>query len=94
MGAKFEQTSSLVGLAGLALHDGEARRAAQLLGVVESALKALNASIEAEVRLVHAQTLMAARKQLGEKVFNATWAEGEKMTLEEAVAWALEALHE
>jgi hypothetical protein len=89
MGAKFEQTSSLVGLAGLAMHTGDARHAAYLLGAVESALQALDASMEAEVRHLHAQTLAAARAALGEEAFNAAWAEGEEMTLEEAVADAL-----
>lgn len=59
MGRQLQQTSSLVGMAGLALHSGNPAVAAQLLGAVDAALKALNAVVEPDVIHIHAQTLAA-----------------------------------
>jgi tetratricopeptide (TPR) repeat protein len=89
MGVKVTQTSSLVGLARLALQAGDARGAAQWLGAVESALKALGVVMEPEVIHFHAQTLAAVREQLGESAFQSAWVEGAGWSLEEAVALAL-----
>jgi tetratricopeptide (TPR) repeat protein len=89
MGAKVTQTSSLVGVAGLAWRAGDARGAAQWLGAVESALKAISAVLEPEVKNFHAQTLAAVREQLGESAFQSAWEEGAGWKLEEAVALAL-----
>jgi tetratricopeptide (TPR) repeat protein len=88
-GEQLYQTSSLVGLAGLALHEGNTTFAAQLLGAVESALKALNAVMEEELNIFHARTLAATREQLGEAAFQSAWEEGAKWSLEEAVKRAL-----
>ncbi len=89
MGEQLQQTSSLVGGAGLALHEGNLTQAAQWLGAVESALKALNAVLEADVIHFHAQTLAAVRAQLSEAAFQSACEEGAGWTLEEAVAIAL-----
>jgi hypothetical protein len=88
-GEQLYQTSSLVGVAGLALHEGDARFAAQMLGAVESAIKALNAVIEEELIPFHTQTLEAAREQLGESGFQSSWEEGAAWGLAEAVQRAL-----
>lgn len=45
-GEQGPQTFSLIGVAGLALHEGKPQFAAQLLGAVESALKAFNAVVD------------------------------------------------
>ena len=90
MGERLQQTSSLVGVALLALRERDPGFAAQLLGAIESALKALGAVMEPEVRPIYTQTLAAAREQLGEAEFQSAWAEGSKWSLEEAVQRALE----
>ena len=90
MGEQLPQTSSLIGAAALALHEGNARRAAQLLGAVDSALKVLNASVEGEMLPFHTQTLATARERLGEPAFQSAWEEGTKGSLEETVRIALE----
>jgi adenylate cyclase len=90
MGEQVQQTASLIGAAGLAFHEGNAPRAAQLLGAVESVLKALNAAVAEEVVHFHAQTVATVRKQLGEQAFQAAWAEGATWSLEEAVELALD----
>jgi hypothetical protein len=88
-GEQFRQTSSLMGVAGLALDEGNPRFAAQLLGAVESVLKALNAVMQPEMKVFHAQTLTAVREQLGEAAFQSAWQEGSTWMLEEAVREAL-----
>jgi tetratricopeptide (TPR) repeat protein len=89
-GEQVQQTSSLIGAAGLAFHEGNAPRAAQLLGAVESVLEALNAAVAEEVVHFHAQMLAMVREQLGEQAFQAAWAEGAMWSLEEAVELALD----
>jgi class 3 adenylate cyclase/tetratricopeptide (TPR) repeat protein len=84
------QTSSLIGVAGLTLREGNPQFAAQLLGAVESALKALGAPIESELKNFHAQTLADVREQLGEAAFQSAWEEGSQWSLEEVVKVALE----
>ena len=86
---QVQQTSSLIGAAGLALHKGNALHTAQLLGAVESALKTLNAAVAEEVLHFHAQTLAAVREQLDESAFRSAWEEGSRWSLEDAVALAM-----
>jgi tetratricopeptide (TPR) repeat protein len=90
MGEQLLQTSSLIGAAALALHEGNARHAAQLLGAVDSALKVLNASVEGEMLPFHTQTLVNTRERLGEPAFQSAWEEGSKWPLEETVRKVLE----
>jgi adenylate cyclase len=89
-GENYWQTTSLIGVAGLVLHEGKPLFAAKLLGAVESALKRLNAVMEPEVIHFHAQTLAEAREQLGEATFLFAWNQGREWSLEEAVQIALE----
>ena len=89
-GEQSYETSSLIGVAGLALHEGNPQFAVQMLGAVESALKRLNAVMEPEMRQFHAQTLAAVREQLGEAAFQAAWEAGSQWSLEEAVKRALD----
>ncbi|NUM48585.1 MAG: tetratricopeptide repeat protein, partial [Anaerolineales bacterium] len=84
-----QQTSSLLGVAGVVFQRGDARRAAQLLGAVETALKALTIVIEPEMFHFHAQLMEKVRTGLGESAFQAAWNEGSQWSLEEAVRFAL-----
>jgi len=88
-GEQLQQTSSLIGVAGLVLQEGDAGFAAQLLGAVGSALKALNAVVEPELGTFHAKSLTAARDVLGEAAFQSVWEQGSQWSLEEAVKVAL-----
>lgn len=89
IGEQHFLTSSLVGAAGLALHEGDALRAAQLLGAVASALQAIHAVLEPDVMHFHAHTLAAAQAALGAAAFQAAWAAGERWSLDETVRVAL-----
>jgi class 3 adenylate cyclase/tetratricopeptide (TPR) repeat protein len=89
MGRQLQQTSSLIGVAGLVLEEGKAHFAAQLLGAVACALETLNAVAEPDVKFFHEQTLAVVCEQVGEAAFQSAWEEGSKWSLEEAVTRAL-----
>ncbi|HMB21930.1 MAG TPA: tetratricopeptide repeat protein [Anaerolineales bacterium] len=89
-GQSFQLTASLIGMAGYALHTGNTRRAAQLLGTVDAALKALNAKVEVDILHFHTQTLAATRAALTESEFQSAWDEGTKLSLEDAIQLAEE----
>jgi tetratricopeptide (TPR) repeat protein len=73
----------------LALAQGQPVHTAQLLAVVEGLRNALGAPLAPVDRLEHDRTIAAARTALGEAAFHRAWAEGRVMTLEQAVAYAL-----
>ena len=81
----MQQTSSLIGMAELVLREGNPQFAAQLLGAVDAALKALNAALEMDMKSFHEQTLAAIKTQLGEEAFQSAWEEGSRWSLEETV---------
>jgi predicted ATPase/class 3 adenylate cyclase len=81
---------ALLGFASAAATEKQARRAVHLLAVVDTLLEggdkgSLDPADEAEYK----RNLALARAQLDEAVFNAAWAEGQKMTVEQAVELAL-----
>jgi class 3 adenylate cyclase/tetratricopeptide (TPR) repeat protein len=88
-GGRLQQTSSLIGTAGLVLQEGNPQLAAQLLGAVESALKRLNAVVEAEMKFFRERTLAQVKEALGDEGFQSAWEEGGQWSLEEAVKRAL-----
>ena len=91
LGEKAHQISSLIGVAGAALAQNDALRAAQMLGAVAAATAEMKTMIEPAMRQFHDETVTAVRDILGEAAFQAAWAEGEHMTLDEAVASCLPA---
>jgi tetratricopeptide (TPR) repeat protein len=76
---------SLDGLAWLVGGHGQPARAARLLGATESMLMGGVPTW----RFAHEQIVAAVRAQLDESVFAAAWAEGQALTLEQAIAEAL-----
>jgi predicted ATPase len=90
MGEQMQQTSNLIGVAKLALQDRNPQFAAQLLGAVDSALKALNVVIEIEMKAFYTQTLAQVKEVLGDEGFQFAWDEGAKWSLEEVVKKVLE----
>jgi non-specific serine/threonine protein kinase len=69
---------------------GQPQRAARLLGASESALESMGALHQPQGKLVVDRSIAAVRAQLDEATFEAAWAVGRKMTLEQAVADTLE----
>ncbi len=86
--------ASVLEFAGIFAMRRQARQAAQLLAVVDTFIGSgdVRSMTPADVREVE-HYLNLARGQLDEATFNAAWAEGQKMTLEQAVEYALENLN-
>ncbi len=83
----------LEGLAVVANARGEAERSGRLIGAAEGLHEAVGVPVYLYYephRSRYERTVSAVRSQLGEEAFEAAWAEGRAMTLEQAVAYALE----
>jgi predicted ATPase/DNA-binding XRE family transcriptional regulator len=80
----------LAGLAGVAQMQGQWERAARLLGAADGLLAAMSLSFGPADGVEHDRILAATRAMLDEYRFSATWSQGRALTLDEAVAYALE----
>jgi predicted ATPase len=89
LGDKWDIAGSLEELAIVAGKLDQAERAVRLFGAVEAVREALGTPLPPGERARLEQGLAAARAQLGEAAFAAALEEGRRMTLEEAVAYAL-----
>jgi predicted ATPase len=76
-------------MGGVAVAQGQPERAVRLLGAGEAYLARTKQSFGQPERGEHDSYIAAARTQLGKEAFATAWAEGQAMTLEEAVAYAL-----
>jgi predicted ATPase/class 3 adenylate cyclase/DNA-binding CsgD family transcriptional regulator len=85
-GFKWESASGLEGLASVVASQGEPAWAARLWGVAEALREAIGAPLPPVYRADYDQSVAAARAQLGEQTFAATWMEGRTMTPEQALA--------
>jgi adenylate cyclase len=83
--------SNLIELAAINLvHAEDASRAAQLLGVAEPLYAKAAVALERFQRESYERSIDAAKAALGEAAFNTAFEVGQKMTLDEAINWALE----
>ncbi len=87
---KWSIADSLEAFAALAFAEGNPERAAHLWGAAEALREAIGASQAAGDRARHDRNVATARLQLGEKAIAAAWTEGQKLSAEEAIAYALE----
>jgi tetratricopeptide (TPR) repeat protein len=87
---KSHMAFCLAALAGVIQSAGQATRAARLFGAAEMLLQSLDAVLDPTGRLVFDSDLAATRLRLGEAAFEEARAEGRAMTIEQAVAHALE----
>jgi predicted ATPase/class 3 adenylate cyclase len=87
---KVAITYCLLGLADVAWLQGQARRGAALLAAADALRQAIGLSPNADAVVTYESNLLALRSILGEEAFAAAWAEGQAMTLEQAIAYALE----
>ena len=83
-GQRLQVASSLAGIAMLELRDGDASRAAQLLGAAEAALAGLGAAWEPVVQHVLPSFMATARGVLGDAAFRTARESGASLTLDEA----------
>ncbi len=61
-----------------------------VLGGAEAQFEAIGAAMWPADRLEYERSVAAVRSTLSEEAFAAAWAEGRAMTLEQAIAYALE----
>jgi hypothetical protein len=89
LGDKPGIAGSLAVLVALAVATSQIERAVRLSGAVDALLQALGSVLEPLERGLYDTAVNAARAQLDAATFDALWAEGQAMTLEQAVAYAL-----
>jgi non-specific serine/threonine protein kinase len=85
-------SSSLTSLAELAVATGDYERAARLHGIAERLRQELNVPLTAVAEEDMERDRAAMLAALGETATAAAWAEGKTMSLEQAIAYALEDL--
>jgi predicted ATPase len=90
LGDRRGVAESLTGMARAAMASGRAERAVRLFGTADGLIRALGATLLFGVQPASEDELSGARHSLGDEAFAAAWAEGQAMTLEQAIAYALE----
>ena len=90
VGPIWQKANALMGLAGVAAVDGQARRAARLLGAADTQIEAASSYWDAAERRYIERAVARAVAQLGEAEFAAARVEGRGMTFEQAADYALE----
>jgi predicted ATPase/DNA-binding SARP family transcriptional activator len=90
LGSQRGIVSDIERLAAVALAQAQSERAARLLGAAEGLREALGAPLPAAERAEHDRAVAGVRTAAGEAAFAAAWAEGRAMTLNEAIAYALQ----
>ena len=92
----FHQLKSVIGvifsaegMAGLSLAQGRLKESVQIFAWTIATRKAINNPLPAGEEEETESALATLRAVLGDAAFNTAWAEGEKMTLEEAIELAL-----
>ena len=80
----------LIGLGGAAALAGDAEKGLRVLGAADALLTAIGASLEADDRIPYEHAMASARKQLDEETFARARAEGQAMSMEQAIAYALQ----
>jgi non-specific serine/threonine protein kinase len=88
-GSKYFIAFSLAALAGPVGAKGQPKRAARLLGASETLFESMGIGQQPADRLEVDRYVVDVRAQLDEAAFEAAWAEGQAMSLEEAVIYAL-----
>jgi predicted ATPase/DNA-binding XRE family transcriptional regulator len=86
----YEALECLNGLARVAAAQGQPEKAARLCGASAAVREELGTPLSPFVRADHDHAANAARAALGEDAFAAAWAVGQAMSLEEAIADALD----
>ena len=90
MNNKLDIADSLAGLAGVMGMTGQPERAARLLGAWEAALERMGATPQPADIPEHDRNIAAVRARLDPQTFQAAWAEGHAMSLNQAVASILD----
>jgi predicted ATPase/class 3 adenylate cyclase len=89
-GNTFMFPYNLIGLAGTLGTQHQAVRAARLIGAAEGLGATTGLRPSQGERIIWEHIIASIRAQLDEATFTATWAEGQAMTMEQAIAYALD----
>ena len=81
--------SCLAGLAAVAADQGQLQRAGKLFGAADALISALGAHLDIVDRLSYERDLAQAQSRFERGQWEEAWAEGQRMSLEEAVAFAM-----
>jgi len=87
-GFRAETAWCLAGLAGVAALNEDPERAAWLWGAAEALRQSIGVREAPASHATHERLKTEVRKQLGDAVFNAKWAEGQAASVEQAIAEA------
>ena len=90
LGDRRRTAACLEGLAAAASTRGEANRAARLFGAADGLRERAGVTLPPPHRVAHQPHVEAARARLDPDTFQAAWAAGRAMPLDEAVGFALE----
>jgi non-specific serine/threonine protein kinase len=90
LGDKYGMAVSLEGIAWLAAGQEQPERAVRLWAAAEVLREAIGSPLPSNQREEYNRNLAVVREALGAEAFAALWGEGRQMTLEEAVAYALQ----
>lgn len=85
--------TGLVPLASAIAARGQPERAVRLYGAAEAMLELMGAGLQASDQAEYERNLAFVRQHLDEATFQACWNEGRSLSLEHAVAYALELSH-
>ena len=78
------------GLAAVLVLTGRAEEAAKLLGAAEALRESLGVELAPAEQATHKETVDAVRARLGEERFSDAWRQGRELSLDAAIAYALE----
>jgi hypothetical protein len=90
LGHTYAVAGSMDGLAAVAASSQQAERAARLYGAANALMEVVGVPMEAPDQVDYDHNQAAARAQLDEATWKAAWEEGRAMSMEQAVAYALE----
>ena len=90
LGSRWGLIDSLAVLAGPTNELGDHERAARLLGASDAAAKSLGYNSQPGDQMEIEQFKSSTRQALGEEAFREVWQDGHKLSLEEAVEYALQ----
>jgi hypothetical protein len=83
--------SCLAGFAGIAMTAGQSERAARLAGSAEALFTAICMAMNPADQVEYDRNLATIRAQPNEVTFTTAWAAGRALSLEQAIAYALNA---
>ena len=86
---RFVLMNCLNGLRTVAYFQGAYERAARLYGASDAVRESLGHQLSAQARALNDRRMASMRATMGDAAFEAAWAEGRAMTLEQAIEYAL-----